>query len=156
MAGVNKVILVGRLGKDPETRYLPSGAAVTKFSIATSDVRRDKQSGEKIEQTEWHNIVTFERLAEIAAEYLRKGSQVYIEGRIRTDKWKDKEGRDRYTTEIIAGQLQLLGSRSDSMAGGHGTDSRAEPRSTASGGGGERGVSAPMAQDEGFDDEIPF
>ena len=96
--GINKVILVGNLGKDPETRYMPSGKAVTNFSIATSESWTDKQSGDKQERTEWHNIVLFDKLGEIAAEYLRKGSQVYIEGSLRTRKWQDKEGKDHYTT----------------------------------------------------------
>ena len=126
--GINKVILVGNLGKDPETRYMPSGKAVTNFSIATSESWKDKQTGEQKEQTEWHNIVMYDRLAEIAAEYLRKGSQVYVEGRLRTRKWQDKEGRDRYTTEIIANEMQMLGGRA---GGGMGTESRAEPSHAA-------------------------
>jgi single-strand DNA-binding protein len=104
--GVNKVILVGNLGKDPETRYMPSGSAVTNLTLATSESWKDKQSGEQQERTEWHKIAMFGRLAEIAAEYLRKGSQVYIEGKIRTRKWQDKEGNDRYTTEIIANRCR--------------------------------------------------
>jgi len=152
--GINKVILVGNLGKDPETRYMPSGKAVTNFSIATSESWKDKQTGEQKEQTEWHNIVMYDRLAEIAAEYLRKGSQVYVEGRLRTRKWQDKEGRDRYTTEIIANEMQMLGSRAG--GGGMGTESRAEPRPAAPA---ERGGGAPApsssARDE-FDDDIPF
>src|SRR5688500_657151 len=107
--GINKVILVGNLGKDPETRYMPNGKPVTNFSIATSESWTDKQSGDKQERTEWHNIVMFEKLAEIAAEYLRKGSQVYVEGSLRTRKWQDKEGKDRYTTEIVARDIQMLG-----------------------------------------------
>ena len=129
--GINKVILVGNLGKDPETRYMPSGKAVTNFRIATSESWKDKQTGEQKEQTEWHNIVMYDRLAEIAAEYLRKGSQVYVEGRLRTRKWQDKEGRDRYTTEIIANEMQMLGGRA---GGGAGTESRAEPRAARSAG----------------------
>jgi single-strand DNA-binding protein len=149
--GINKVILVGNLGKDPETRYMPSGKAVTNFSIAASESWKDKQTGEQREQTEWHNIVMYDRLAEIAAEYLRKGSQVYVEGRLRTRKWQDKEGRDRYTTEIIANEMQMLGGRGGGAAG---TESRAEPRST---GGGERPAApAGSSRDEGFDDDIPF
>ena len=148
--GINKVILVGNLGKDPETRYMPSGKAVTNFSIATSESWKDKQTGEQKEQTEWHNIVMYDRLAEIAAEYLRKGSQVYVEGRLRTRKWQDKEGRDRYTTEIIANEMQMLGGRGGA-GGGMGTESRAEPRPAPST---ERGSAAP-ARDE-FDDDIPF
>jgi len=148
--GINKVILVGNLGKDPETRYMPSGKAVTNFSIATSESWKDKQTGEQKEQTEWHNIVMYDRLAEIAAEYLRKGSQVYVEGRLRTRKWQDKEGRDRYTTEIIANEMQMLGGRGGA-GGGMGTESRAEPRPAPAT---ERAAAAP-ARDE-FDDDIPF
>ena len=111
--GINKVILVGNLGKDPETRYMPNGKAVTNFSIATSESWKDKQTGEQREQTEWHNIVMYDRLAEVAAEYLKKGSQVYVEGKLRTRKWQDKEGRDRYTTEIQANEMQMLGGKSD-------------------------------------------
>src|SRR5947199_8384040 len=111
MASVNKVILVGNLGRDPETRYMPDGAAITNVSIATSLQWTDKTSGEKKEETEWHRVVFRARLAEIAGEYLKKGSQVYVEGRLRTRKWQDKEGKDRYTTEIVADTLQMLGSR---------------------------------------------
>ena len=109
--GINKVILVGNLGNDPETRYLPSGGAVTNISVATSDSWKDKQSGQLQERTEWHRIVFFNRLAEIAAEYLKKGSKVYLEGSLRTRKWQDKSGQDRYTTEIVAGEMQMLDSR---------------------------------------------
>ena len=110
MASVNKVILVGNLGRDPEVRYMPNGDAVANFSIATTDTWKDKQ-GNRQEKTEWHNIVMYRRLAEIAGEYLKKGSSVYIEGRLQTRKWQDKQGNDRYTTEIIADQLQMLGGR---------------------------------------------
>src|SRR5882757_4484784 len=118
--GINKVILVGNIGKDPETRYMPNGKAVTNFSVATSEAWTDKQSGDKQERTEWHNVVLFEKLAEIAAEYLRKGSQVYIEGSLRTRKWQDKEGRDRYTTEVIASDMQMIGGRGGAGSGGGG------------------------------------
>ena len=112
MASVNKVILVGNLGADPETRYLPSGDAITNIRLATTDKWKDKQSGDMKEQTEWHRVAFFGRLAEIAGQYLKKGSQVYVEGRIRTRKWQDKEsGQDRYSTEIVAEGMQLLGSR---------------------------------------------
>src|SRR2546423_6432336 len=111
MASVNKVILVGNLGADPETKYLPSGDAVTNIRLATTDRWKDKASGEMKEATEWHRIAFFGRLAEIAGEYLKKGSQVYVEGRIRTRKWQDKEGQDRHSTEIVADALQMLGSR---------------------------------------------
>jgi single-strand DNA-binding protein len=159
--GVNKVILVGNLGKDPESRYMPNGKAVTNFSVATTDSWKDKQTGEQREQTEWHNIVMYERLAEVAAEYLKKGSQVYIEGRLRTRKWQDKEGRDRYTTEVIANDMQMLGSRQGSgggsSTGGGGGDfsrggdapSRSAPASAAA------GARAP-AEESPFDDDIPF
>lgn len=113
MRGVNKAIIVGNLGQDPETRHMPSGGAVTNISVATSESWKDKQTGEKKESTEWHKVAMFNRLAEVAAEYLHKGSQVYIEGKIRTRKWQDKDGNDRYTTEIVADQMQMLGGRSE-------------------------------------------
>src|SRR5688572_21226657 len=126
--GVNKVILVGNLGADPDTRYMPSGKAVTNIRLATSESWKDRQTGDMQERTEWHSIVMYDKLGEIAAEYLRKGSQVYIEGKIRTRKWQDKEGKDRYTTEIIADQMQMLGSR----GGGGGAPSEPrEPRSSS-------------------------
>ncbi len=145
MAGINKVILVGRLGKDPETKYMPSGDAVTSFSIATSENWKDKQSGEKREKTEWHNIVAFRRLGEICGEYLRKGSQVYIEGKLQTRKWQDKNGNDRYTTEIVANEMQMLGGRP-------GGDSFAPAQSSAP----RRAEPAPAMVEDGFDDDIPF
>jgi len=114
MASVNKVILVGNLGRDPETRYMPDGAAITNVSVATSFQWNDKASGEKKEETEWHRVVFRGKLAEVAGEYLKKGSQVYVEGRLRTRKWQDKEGQDRYTTEIVGDRMQMLGSRSGS------------------------------------------
>jgi len=149
--GINKVIIVGNLGQDPETRYMPSGKAVTNLRVATSESWKDKQTGEQREQTEWHNIVMYDRLAEIAAEYLRKGSQVYLEGKLRTRKWQDKSGNDRYSTEVVANEMQMLGGRS---GGGAGTESRSEPRAAT---GGERPVPAPATErDETFDDDIPF
>jgi single-strand DNA-binding protein len=151
--GINKVILVGNIGKDPETRYMPNGKAVTNFSVATSESWTDRTSGDKQERTEWHNVVLFEKLAEIAAEYLRKGSQVYIEGSLRTRKWQDKEGKDRYTTEIVGRDMQMLGGRGGAGGGGSseqsgaGGSSRSSPESSA----------PPPAADEGeFDDDIPF
>lgn len=159
--GINKVILVGNLGKDPDTRYMPSGKAVTSFSIATSESWTDKQSGDKQERTEWHNIVLFDKLGEIAAEYLRKGSQVYIEGSLRTRKWQDKEGKDRYTTEIVGRDMQMLGSRGGAGGGGERSGGN-EPRPQRSSSSGEdraqdRGQSAPVTEDGGdFDDDIPF
>lgn len=119
MASINKVILVGNLGRDPETRYMPDGGAVTNVSIATTDTWKDKASGEKKEATEWHRVVFFNRLAEIAGEYLKKGSQVYVEGRLRTRKWQDKEGLEKYTTEIVCDTMQMLGGR-QGMGGGAG------------------------------------
>ena len=147
--GINKVIIVGNCGQDPETRYMPSGGAVTNLSLATSESWKDKNTGDQQERTEWHRVVFFNRLAEIAAEYLKKGSQVFIEGRIQTRKWEDKDGNERWTTEIVANEMQMLGSR-----GGGGTqgaprdDSGAAP---APGGAGSSGFS-----DSEFDDDIPF
>jgi single-strand DNA-binding protein len=146
--GINKVILVGTLGADPDTRYTPSNAAVTNLSIATNESWKDKQSGEQIEKTEWHRVVMFNRLAEIASEYLRKGSQVYIEGKIQTRKWEDKEGKDRWTTEIVANEMQMLGARSS--GGNSGAESRGEPASKSS-----SPASSPDSSDD-FDDDIPF
>lgn len=114
MASVNKVILIGNLGKDPETRHLPSGEAVTNFTVATTESWKDKKSGDKQEHTEWHRISTFGRLASLCAEYLKKGSQVYVEGKIQTRKWQDKDGQDRYSTEIKADQMKMLGQRQGS------------------------------------------
>ena len=150
--GINKVILVGNLGADPETRYMPSGGAVTNLSIATSESWKDKQSGEQKERTEWHKVAMFNRLAEIAAEYLRKGSQVYIEGKLRTRKWQDRDGNDRYTTEVIADEMQMLGGRGGGMSGGMGG---------GGGGGGGRDPgpgSEPPRQPapDDFADDIPF
>lgn len=147
--GINKVILVGNIGKDPETRYMPNGKAVTNFSVATSEAWTDKQSGDKQERTEWHNVVLFEKLAEIAAEYLKKGSQVYIEGSLRTRKWQDKEGKDRYTTEIVGRDMQMLGGR---PGAGGGMSSESSSRAAP-----ERSSSPPPAAEAGdFDDDIPF
>ena len=147
--GVNKVILIGNLGKDPEVRYMPSGSAVTNVTIATSESWKDKQSGEQQERTEWHNVVFFNRLAEIAGEYLKKGSKVYVEGSLRTRKWQDKEGKDRYTTEIVAAEMQML----DSKGGGGGGASQAREGSSGS----WQKESAPATETAGdFDDDIPF
>ncbi len=151
MASVNKVILIGNLGADPETRYLPSGDAVTNIRIATTDTWKDK-NGEKQEHTEWHRVAFFGKTAEIAGEYLKKGSPVYIEGRIRTRKWQDKEGKDRYTTEIIARDMQMLGGRGGAGAGAGG----GEPRAARSAPSDDRSA-PPAAADVGeFDDDIPF
>jgi single-strand DNA-binding protein len=142
MASVNKVIIVGNLGRDPETRYLPSGEAVTNISVATTDTWKDKTSGEKKEATEWHRVSFFGRLAEIAGEYLKKGSQVYVEGRLRTRKYQDKEtGKDRYSTDIIADRMQMLGSRAGAGEARGGSE---EPRGEA--GGEPRGDAGPKGE----------
>ena len=157
--GVNKVILLGNLGADPETRYTASGSAVTNIRLATTDSWRDRQSGERQERTEWHRVVFFSRLAEIAAEYLRKGSQCYIEGQIRTNKWQGQDGQDRYTTEIIASEMQMLGGRGAAAGGGPPPRRRDEDSGSAWPAGGSSG-SAPAAPGSGppddFDDDIPF
>ena len=161
MASVNKVILVGNLGKDPESRFLPDGGAVCNFSIATTDKWKDK-SGEQQERTEWHRVSTFAKLAEICGEYLKKGSQVYVEGRLQTRKWQDKEGKDRYTTEIVADKMQMLGSRSgmggggaDSEGGGGGRPAR-EPMAASSGAKPAAGAKKGGGAFEDMDDDIPF
>jgi len=148
--GVNKVIIVGNLGQDPETRYMPSGSAVTNFTVATNESWKDKQTGEQKERTEWHRVSMFNRLAEVAAEYLRKGSQVYIEGKLRTRKWQGKDGNDRYTTEIIADEMQMLGGR-----GGGGGDFGGGNQGAGQGGGGS-GSAPPQPGPDDFDDDIPF
>jgi single-strand DNA-binding protein len=153
--GVNKVILVGNLGKDPETRYMPSGSAVTNLRIATTEAWKDKQSGEQQERTEWHAVAMFGRLAEIAAEYLRKGSQVYIEGKLRTRKWQDKEGKDRYTTEIVADEMQMLGSKGGGASAGAAA-AAGGGAAAASGGGGRAAVNDNGGPPGDFDDDIPF
>ncbi len=145
--GVNKVILVGNLGKDPETKYMPSGDCVCNFTLATTDSWKDKQSGEKIEKTEWHNIVMFRRLAEVAGEYLRKGSQIYIEGKLRTRKWQDKNGNDRWTTEIEARDMQMLGGRGGN-ADLSAPDAQPSPPPAA--------AAQKDQQPPAFEDDIPF
>lgn len=163
MASVNKVIILGNLGADPETRFLPSSEAVTNIRVATTDRWKDKASGEMKEATEWHRISFFGRLAEVAGEYLKKGSQVYVEGRLRTRKWQDKEGRDRYATEIVAERMQMLGTRSGGgESAGADTGESAEQHSSAD----EKGRGARNAKPAGqpakkghFDDmtdDIPF
>ncbi|RLA45166.1 MAG: single-stranded DNA-binding protein [Gammaproteobacteria bacterium] len=167
--GINKVILVGNLGNDPETRYTQAGAAITNISIATSETWKDKQTGQPQERTEWHRVVFFNRLAEIAGEYLRKGSKVYVEGSLRTRKWQDKEGHDRYTTEIVGNEMQMLDSRGAGQGGGYQAPDNygqsapqaapaAAPRAPA---GGEPAAGSPAAGSSGgdfgnFDDDIPF
>ena len=151
---VNKVILVGRLGKDPETRYMTNGEAVTNFSIATSETWKDK-SGEKQEKTEWHNCVAYRKLAEIIAEYVRKGSQIYVEGKLQTRKWQTKEGQDRYTTEIIVDQMQMLGGKS---SGGGNFEVVDKPAAAPSSGAPAASKPAPAKGGgfDNFDDDIPF
>jgi len=151
MASVNKVILVGNLGADPETRYMPSGDAITNIRIATTDRWKDKQSGEMKEATEWHRIAFFGRLAEIAGQYLKKGSQVYVEGRIRTRKWQDKDGQDRYSTEIVADAMQLLGKRE-----GMGEAPPREPGEPAAGASSKPAAKKAATSLADMDDDIPF
>ncbi len=161
--GVNKVILIGNLGKDPETRYMPSGGAVTNVTIATSESWKDKQSGQQQERTEWHQVVFFNRLAEIAGEYLKKGTKVYVEGSLRTRKWQDQQGNDRYTTEIVASEMQMLDGRGGMGGGFEGGDAAPAPRQSAPRGGQQQAPArapapqqqAPAAFDD-FDDDIPF
>jgi len=149
--GINKVIIVGNLGGDPETRYMPSGSAVTNLTVATNESWKDKATGEQKDRTEWHKVAMFNRLAEIAAEYLRKGSQVYIEGKLRTRKWQDKSGQDRWTTEIIADEMQMLGGRGG--AGG-GSGGGSAPMSSGQDSGPSSAPPQPGPDD--FDDDIPF
>ncbi len=153
MASVNKVILVGNLGADPETKYLPSGDAVTNIRLATTDRWKDKASGETKEATEWHRIAFFGRLAEIAGEYLKKGSQVYIEGRIRTRKWQDKEGQDRYSTEIVADTMQMLGSR---PGAGEPREPRGEATSARPAEAKAPAAKKPAGKFDDMEDDIPF
>ena len=158
MASVNKVILVGNLGKDPDVRYLPSGEAVTNITLATTDSWKDKNSGDKKEATEWHRVVFFRKLAEIAGQYLKKGSQVYIEGSLKTRKWQDKDGQERYTTEIVADEMKMLGSRQGS--GDSGGDYQQRERPAQSAGVASRpqaSSSSPSSSGLGdFEDDIPF
>ena len=148
--GINKVIIVGNLGNDPETRYMPSGSAVTNLTVATNESWKDKQTGEQKDRTEWHKVAMFNRLAEIAAEYLRKGSQVYIEGKLRTRKWQDKSGQARWTTEIIADEMQMLGGRGGAGGGGGGS----APMSSGQDSGPPS--APPQTGPDDFDDDIPF
>ncbi len=162
--GINKVILVGNLGNDPDTRYLPNGDAVTNISIATSESWKDKQTGQNVDRTEWHRVVFFRRLAEIAGEYLKKGSKVYVEGKLQTRQW-DKDGQKHYTTEIVGNEMQMLDSRGE-MGGGGGGFNQSQPSNNQGGqqsggqqsggqqSGGGQSFDAPPAED--FDDDIPF
>ncbi|HMN81082.1 MAG TPA: single-stranded DNA-binding protein [Burkholderiaceae bacterium] len=166
MASVNRVTLIGNLGRDPETRYSPDGAAITNVTIATSRQWKDKTTGERKEETEWHRVVFYGRLAEIAGEYLKKGRPVYVEGRLKTRKWQDKDGVDKYTTEIIAEEMQLLGSRDGGggmgEGGGGGGGYSREPAAAGGGGGGGGGGRAPAkapakaSNFDDMDDDIPF
>ena len=169
MASVNKVILIGNLGRDPEVRYAPSGSAICNVTIATSRNWKDKASGERQEETEWHRVVFYDRLAEIAGEYLKKGRPVYVEGRLKTRKWQDKDGRDNYTTEIVAEEMQLLGSREGGGGGGPGmgpddggSHERGEPRAAAPAAAPRAPAARPAPAPKsvtGFDDmddDIPF
>ncbi|MDH5784621.1 MAG: single-stranded DNA-binding protein [Chromatiales bacterium] len=155
--GINKVILVGNLGKDPEVRYSASGGAIANITIATSEQWTDKQSGQKQEKTEWHRVVLFNRLGEIAGEYLKKGSQVYIEGKLQTRKWQDNNGQDRYTTEIVANEMQMLGGRGGSadFAPSQG-GSFGGQQSAPQGGGAPAAAPAGGSNFDDFDDDIPF
>jgi len=162
--GLNKVMIMGNLGADPEVRYLPSGSAVTNIRVATSETWKDRQTGEKQERTEWHRIVLFNRLGEIAAQYLRKGSKVFVEGSIRTNKWQDQSGADRYPTEIIASSMQLMDSKGTGGSAPFDQDQVAEmPQDIASQSSAnmsQRAVAAkspePAMADEAFDDDVPF
>ena len=166
--GINKVTIVGNLGNDPEVKYMPSGGAVTNISVATSESWKDKQTGQQQERTEWHRIVFFNRLAEIAGEYLKKGSQVYVEGSLRTRKWQDQSGQDRYTTEIVGNEMQMLGGR---QGGGMGADNMGYDQTPAYGAPSQPAQQAPAQQQQrpapqaapapapsmdSFDDDIPF
>jgi len=158
--GVNKVILIGNLGQDPEVKYMPSGSAVANLRIATTEGVKNRETGEYEDRTEWHSVAMFARLAEIAGEYLKKGSQVYIEGKLRTRKWQDRDGNDRYTTEIIADNMQMLGSRGGlgaegGQGRGPGRDEQGGGRQAASGGAAARPARQAQA-DEIIDDDIPF
>lgn len=151
--GINKVIIVGNLGADPEVRYTQGGNAVATISVATSESWRDKQTGETQEKTEWHRVVLFSRLGEIAGEYLKKGSKVYIEGRLQTKKWQDPDGQDRYTTEIIAGEMQMLDGPGGASGGGRGQSDRPEPAAS-------RARPVPQQQESGqesfYNDDVSF
>lgn len=150
--GINKVILIGNLGADPETRYMPSGGAVTNVTVATSESWKDKQTGEPQERTEWHRVVFYNRLAEIAGEYLRKGSKVFVEGSLRTRKWQDQSGADKYTTEIIANEMQML----DGRGGSQGAVPAGAPASARQQDSAPKSSSQPQPVEEDFDDDIPF
>ncbi|NOZ38026.1 MAG: single-stranded DNA-binding protein [Gammaproteobacteria bacterium] len=152
--GVNKVILIGNLGKDPEVRYAANGAAIANITLATSESWKDKNTGEQVDKTEWHRVVFFRRLAEIAGEYLKKGSKVYVEGKLQTRKWQDQNGQDRYTTEVVASEMQMLDSRGGSASFDQGYNQSAAPAQSQSQPAPHQQASAAPAGD--FDDDIPF
>ncbi|MCF6209338.1 MAG: single-stranded DNA-binding protein [Gammaproteobacteria bacterium] len=160
--GINKVILIGNLGQDPDVKYMPNGGAVANVTVATSDSWKDKNTGEMQERTEWHRVVFFRRLAEIAGEYLKKGSKVYIEGRLQTRKWQDQSGNDRYTTEIIANEMQMLDARGGGGGNQFGGEQQNQGQSQSQGQNPSQGQSQSSGQssgsfdDGGFDDDIPF
>ena len=160
--GLNKVMLIGRLGTDPEIRYSASGMAMANISVATNHSTKDRQTGEWVEATEWHRVVLFDRQAEVAGEYLRKGSQVYIEGRLQTRKWQDQSGQDRYTTEIVANEMQMLGGRADNAGGGYGPSSTGNDYSPppAAPQPASRPAPPPMpaaaSNNNNLDDDVPF
>lgn len=165
MASVNKVIIIGNLGRDPETRYMPNGDAVTNITVATTESWKDKSTGEKKEQTEWHRVTFYRKLAEIAGQYLKKGSQVYVEGRLQTRKWTDKEGAERYTTEIIADEMRMLGSRQgmgggapmdDDYSGASSGRQSASPSPSAGGATSGRANERAAPNFSDMDDDIPF
>jgi single-strand DNA-binding protein len=162
MASINKVILIGNLGRDPEVRYTPNGSAVCNVSVATSRNWKNKESGEKVEETEWHRVVFYDRLAEIAGEYLKKGRSVYVEGRLKTRKWQDKEGKEQYTTEVVATDMQMLGGR-EGMGGGAPSDegggyTEGAPRSApaARPAAAQKPAGKPATGFDAMDDDIPF
>lgn len=154
--GINKVILIGNLGQEPEIRYLPSGGAVTNISVATSESWKDKQTGEQKDRTEWHRVAFFNRLAEIVGEYLHKGSKVYIEGSLRTRKWQDKNGQDRYTTEIIGSEMQMLDSRGSAPGVGNNPNTQSTQAAPAANYDAPQAPVAEPAASDDFDDDIPF
>ena len=151
--GINKVILVGNLGADPEVKYMPSGSAVANISLATTDSWKDKNTGQQQDRTEWHRVVFFNRLAEIVGEYLKKGSQVYVEGRLQTRKWQDKQGVDRYTTEVVANDMQMLGGRGGDTGGSanYGGGGYSQPQQQQS-----QGAQTSRPPEPEFDDDVPF
>jgi single-strand DNA-binding protein len=153
MAGLNKVLIIGNLGADPEVRFMPSGSGVTTLRLATSESWKDKQTGEKQERTEWHRVVLFNKLGEIAAQYLKKGSKVYIEGALRTNKWQDQSGNDRYTTEIIASNMQLLDSKGAGVSASY---EQGESAQRPAGNTAKAQQQPPVPAEEPYDDDIPF